>query len=41
MPSETVICRACGDKIRGEALEKKHEVDKAGRADSGRRQPPF
>ncbi len=36
-PSETVICHACEDKIRGEALEHKHEVDKAGRTDSGRR----
>jgi recombinational DNA repair protein RecR len=36
-PSETVICHACEDRIRGEALEHKHEVDKAGRTDSGRR----
>ncbi len=36
-PSETVICHACEDKIRGEALEHKHEIDKAGRTDSGRR----
>ncbi len=36
-PSETVICHACEDKIRGEALEKKKEVEKAGRTDTGRR----
>lgn len=36
-PSDTTICHACEDKIRGEALEKKHDVDKAGRTDSGRR----
>lgn len=36
-PSETVICHACEDKIRAEALEKKHEIDKAGRTDTGRR----
>ncbi len=36
-PSDTTICHACEDKIRGEALEHKHEVDKAGRTDTGRR----
>ncbi len=36
-PSDTVICQACEDRIRGEALEHRHEVDKAGRTDSGRR----
>ncbi|MBI5644089.1 MAG: hypothetical protein HY954_11525 [Deltaproteobacteria bacterium] len=36
-PSDTTICHACEDKIRGEALEKKHDIDKAGRTDSGRR----
>jgi len=36
-PSELTICHACEDKIRGEAIEKKHEIDKAGRTDSGRR----
>lgn len=36
-PSEATICHACEDKIRGEALEHKHEVDKAGRTDTGRR----
>ncbi|MBI4950186.1 MAG: hypothetical protein HY955_08595 [Deltaproteobacteria bacterium] len=36
-PSELTICHACEDKIRGEAVEKKHEIDKAGRTDSGRR----
>ncbi|MBI5826476.1 MAG: hypothetical protein HZB22_01910 [Deltaproteobacteria bacterium] len=35
--SETTICHACEDKIRAEALEKKHDVEKAGRTDSGRR----
>ena len=30
-PSDTVICHACEDKIRAEALEKRHEIDKAGR----------
>ena len=36
-PSETIICHACEDKIRAEALEKKHDIEKAGRTDSGRR----
>ena len=36
-PSVTVICHACEDKIRGETLEHKHEIDKAGRTDTGRR----
>ena len=36
-PSDTVICHACEDKIRGEAVEKKHDIEKAGRTDSGRR----
>lgn len=36
-PSDTTICHACEDKIRGEALEHKHEIDKAGRTDTGRR----
>ena len=36
-PSETVICHACEDKIRGETLEHKHDIDKAGRTDTGRR----
>lgn len=36
-PSEATICHACEDKIRGEAVEKKHDIDKAGRTDSGRR----
>ena len=36
-PSETAICHACADKVRGEALEKKHDIDKAGRTDTGRR----
>ncbi len=36
-PSDTIICHACEDKIRGEALEHKHDIDKAGRTDTGRR----
>lgn len=36
-PSETTICHACEDKIRGEALEHKHDIDKHGRTDTGRR----
>lgn len=36
-PSETAICHACEDRIRGEALEKKKDTDKAGRSDTGRR----
>lgn len=36
-PSDATICHACEDKIRGEVLEQKHDVDKAGRTDSGRR----
>jgi hypothetical protein len=36
-PSDATICHACEEKIRGEAIEKKHEIDKAGRTDSGRR----
>jgi len=34
--SATTICHACEEKIRGEALEKKKEVEKAGRGGSGR-----
>ncbi|MBI5343866.1 MAG: hypothetical protein HZB21_04600 [Deltaproteobacteria bacterium] len=30
-PSDTVICHACEEKIRGEALEKKHDMEKAGK----------
>ncbi len=36
-PSDATICHACEDKIRGEAVEKKHDINKAGRTDSGRR----
>lgn len=36
-PSDATICHACEDKIRGEALEQRHEVDKAGRTDTNRR----
>ena len=35
-PSDETICHACEDKIRGEAIEKKHNIDKAGRTDTGR-----
>lgn len=36
-PSDTAICHTCEEKIRGEALEKRHEIGKAGRTDTGRR----
>ena len=36
-PSDAVICHACEDKIRGETLEHTHDVNKAGRTDTGRR----
>ncbi len=36
-PSEATICYTCEEKIRGEALERKKEIDKAGRTDTGRR----
>jgi hypothetical protein len=36
-PSETVICLACEMKVRGEVLEHKKGIDKAGRTDTGRR----
>ncbi|MBI5286116.1 MAG: hypothetical protein HY878_00805 [Deltaproteobacteria bacterium] len=36
-PSETSICKSCEAQIRGEALEHKKEIDKAGRTDTGRR----
>jgi len=36
-PSDMTICHACEDKIRGEALDKKHDINKAGRTDTGRR----
>ncbi len=29
-PSDTIICHACEDKVRAEALDKKHDVEKAG-----------
>jgi recombinational DNA repair protein RecR len=31
-PSDTLICHACEDKIRAEALEKKHDIEKAGKS---------
>ncbi len=36
-PSPQTICHACEDKIRGEVLEHQHEINKAGRTDTGRR----
>lgn len=27
-PSDTIICHACSDKVRGEAVEKKRDIDK-------------
>lgn len=30
-PSDATICHACEDRIRGEVLEHKHEIDKHGR----------
>jgi recombinational DNA repair protein RecR len=36
-PSPMTICHACEDKIRGEVLEHQHEINKAGRTDTGRR----
>ena len=36
-PSETAICLHCESKIRGEILEHQHEINKAGRTDTGRR----
>ncbi len=36
-PSPETICEPCNAKIRGEMLEKRHEVDKAGRTDTGRK----
>ncbi|MEE9615003.1 MAG: hypothetical protein V3W31_08675 [Thermodesulfobacteriota bacterium] len=29
-PSDVVICQACEEKIRGEALEKKKDVERGG-----------
>ena len=26
--SDTIICHACEDKLRGEALDKKHNIEK-------------
>ena len=34
--SDATICHACEEKIRGEALEKKKGVEKAGKGGSGR-----
>lgn len=36
-PADTVICHACSDKVRGEAVEQKHDINKAGRTGSGRK----
>ena len=34
-PSEAIICHGCEEKIRGEAFDKKRDVEKAGRTDKG------
>jgi hypothetical protein len=34
--SEASICEHCSIKIQGEVLDKKHEVEKKGKTDSGR-----
>ena len=36
-PSDSVICHLCEDRIRAEAIEKKHEIEKAGRTGTGRK----
>lgn len=36
-PSDTIICQKCEEKIRGEAVDKKRGVEKAGKTDSGRK----
>lgn len=36
-PSDSVICHACTDKIRGETLDHQHNINKAGRTDTCRR----
>ena len=36
-PSADAICESCKIKIQAEALEKKREVEKEGRTDTGRR----
>jgi recombinational DNA repair protein RecR len=30
-PSDSVICPACEDRVRAEALEHKHDVEKGGK----------
>jgi len=35
-PSESTICPACEARIRGEILDEKGKVEKAGHAESGR-----
>ncbi len=35
-PSDLSICEACQARVQGEALEKKHEVEKKGKVDTGR-----
>lgn len=35
--SPLTICHACEDKVRGEMIEHQHDINKAGRTDSGRR----
>ena len=36
-PSAVTVCEPCNAKIRGEFLEKRIEVKRAGKTDSGRR----
>lgn len=35
--SDLIICHACEDKLRAEALDKKRDVEKSGSTDTGRR----
>ncbi|MBI2372040.1 MAG: hypothetical protein HYV08_17725 [Deltaproteobacteria bacterium] len=36
-PSASVICEACGAKVRAEAMRRKQQIEKGGRTDTGRR----
>ncbi|MDH4100910.1 MAG: hypothetical protein OEV28_10095 [Nitrospirota bacterium] len=36
-PSFDTICDTCKAKIQGEALDSKHQVEKEGKTDTGRR----
>lgn len=33
-PSETIICQRCEEKIRGEVVDKKRNIERAGKTDS-------